>query len=78
MGNYLKNCRNAEQAARINVGDKVRIIKTGKIGTVTKKIEYDREHQGYYSPNGYTTIQVECEGHKNNYAGRSLELVMDK
>lgn len=75
LGTGLKNCVNAIMADKIQIGDTVQIVRSGKIGTVTKKIKYGREYQNYHSPNGYTAIQVEVDGRKHSYSGRSLRII---
>lgn len=80
MRDTIKNKENAQMADKIKIGDKVRVAMTGEVGTVTKKVEYDREHQHYFSPFGYTTIQVRfdnCKGHKRtrHFAARSLVIL---
>ena len=75
MDEEWKNELNAEIAAKIKVGDKVRIKETGRVGIVTKKIEHNRVNPRIYSPRGYTAIQVDDGEHKYTYAGRSLELL---
>lgn len=68
----MKNKVNAILADQINVGDIVRVIATGKIGRVNRKIPYDRTSQEFFSPYGYTAIQVDIDGRLRNYAARSL------
>ncbi len=75
MCTMLKNQVNAALAEKINIGDHVRVIKTGRTGVVTKKIEYARDSKDWYSPYGYTAIQVETDGKKYNYAARSLQIL---
>lgn len=78
MDTSLRHIVNARIAEMICVGDKVRIVRSNKVGIVTKKIIYDREHQDWYSPLGYTAIQVSVNGCKHSYSGRSLQIMEKK
>lgn len=78
LGDDLKNLINSIMANRLDEGDIVQVIKTGQIGTVTKKVPYNRVFQECYSPHGYTAVQVETESGKHNYAGRSLRIIRRK
>lgn len=71
----MKNKVNAILADQINIGDTVRIVASGKIGRVNKKICYNRTVHDVFSPYGYTAIQVDIDGRLRNYAARSLQRI---
>lgn len=75
LSDSLKNIVNAYLAEKIEIGDRVRVIKSGKTGIVVNKIKYDREYQDWVSPNGYTAIQVEIDGRRRSYSARSLQRI---
>lgn len=66
----MKNAVNAKMAARIMPGLKVQIIATGETGIVTKWICHTAK-----SSRGYIAIQVDVNGKRKTYAGRSLRIV---
>lgn len=78
MDDGTKNLINSIMADGFEPGDRVKIIKTGQIGVIIKKIPYDRESQKFVSQYGYTAIQVDINGTKHNYAPRSLKLLERK
>ena len=81
MNSYYKNKTNAFALLELNIGDKVRVIATGETGVITKKVKYNRGHQNYYSPYGYSTVQVRFDNYDNlpqhrkigHYAASSLQ-----
>lgn len=75
MDSTLKNYVNAAMADRFKKGDRVQVIRTGETGTIVRKIVYDRKNQDWFSPKGYTAIQVRTARGTYCYAGRSLRLL---
>lgn len=74
MDDYMKNVVNAYLADRLSIGDRVRVIKTGQMGRVVRKVVYGHKKPAWLD-HGYTAIQVDVGGRKNFYAARSLQRV---
>jgi sulfate adenylyltransferase subunit 1 (EFTu-like GTPase family) len=80
---YLKNKKNAILANEIKIGDRVKVLKTGEIGNVTKIIVYKRDNDKWNSPFGYSSIQVRFNDYNSLphhkkvrcYSASSLEIL---
>lgn len=75
---YKKSIRNAINVKKLNIGDRVRVKKTGETGVVVKFVSYADTEKGRVVP--YTTVMVKMDEPIRNkqfksYAGSSLELL---
>lgn len=73
-----KSIRNAISVKKLNIGDKVRVKKTGETGVVVKFVSYADTEKGRVVP--YTTVMVKMDSPIRNrdfksYSGSSLELL---
>lgn len=80
---FIKNWSNAFLASMIKIGDRVRVLRTGEVGTVTKIVAYNRDNGKWCSPFGYSAIQVRFDNYNDlprhrkvrHYSAKSLEVI---